>query len=113
MPRSANPEKNRRLKSETSKLRFSAMLWRYQGAAGWYFVTLPRKLSLAIRSSHRERARNWGSLGCEATIGTTAWKTSLFPDRAIDAYLLPVKAAVRKRELLQEGERIQVQVRIL
>lgn len=39
-----------------------------------------------------------------AIIGATRWKTSIFWDRKRDAYLLPVKAAVRTKEQLREGD---------
>jgi len=41
-------------------------------------------------------------------IGRTRWKTSIFRDRKREAYLLPVKAAVRSKEQLREGEPAEV-----
>jgi hypothetical protein len=40
----------------------------------------------------------------EATIGSTTWSTSIFPDSTRGAYVLPVKKAVRRAEDLEEGD---------
>jgi hypothetical protein len=45
-----------------------------------------------------DKKRGWGSLPVEVTVGTTTWKTSIFPDTKANAYLLPIKADVRKKE---------------
>jgi hypothetical protein len=47
-----------------------------------------------------------------ATIGTTRWKTSIFPHREIGGWLLPLKAEVRKREGIEEGSQIDVSLAI-
>ncbi len=53
-----------------------------------------------------------GSLPVIATIGKTIWKTSIFPDKKICSYLLPLKAEVRKKELLREGDKIKLSLEI-
>ena|SRR5437764_3797262 len=84
----------------------TATLWRHHGAGGWHFVTLPGLLSDEIRARNQGGHRPFGSLPVMATIGATTWETSLFPDRAKDAYLLPVKTAVRKAERISDGDSI-------
>jgi hypothetical protein len=49
----------------------------------------------------------------EATIGKSKWKTSIFPDSREGSYLLPVKADVRKREELLEGDMVPLKLRLL
>jgi hypothetical protein len=76
-------------------------LWRYPGEAAWYFIRLDKKTSdeiarIAVKGG-------WGSVKVSATIGKTIWTTSLFPDKG-SGYLLPVKASVRKKETLQDGD---------
>lgn len=66
--------------------------------AGWHFVTIPKDISEEIKSRFGDRTRGWGSLPVSATIGATTWKTSIFPDKKAGAYLLPLKADVRKKE---------------
>jgi hypothetical protein len=89
-----------------------ANVWLYPGMAGWHFVTLPKKQSAEIKSRFGMFRRGWGSLPIVATIGKTSWKTSIFPDRKSGAYLLPVKADVRKRENVVMGSRVLLRVQI-
>lgn len=91
---------------------FKSKLWKYQGPAGWYFVTLPKLLSKKIRKIHQNSEEGWGRLKSEATIGKTSWKTSIWFDTKADAYLLPIKAEVRKKESMQEGSQTQITLHI-
>jgi hypothetical protein len=43
-----------------------------------------------------------------ATIGTTTWNTSIFPDRESQSFLLPVKRQVRTSESLSDGDTVEV-----
>ena len=52
-------------------------------------------------------ARGFGSLRVTATMGQTAWQTSVFPSRE-NGWMLPVKAAVRKAEGLDEGDEVEL-----
>jgi hypothetical protein len=89
-------------------------LWRYPGAkASWYFITLPVKLSREITLVDAgPRRRGFGSLRVQATIGQTTWATSIFPSASANAYLLPVKAQVRKREALKAGAPVAVRLEV-
>ena len=48
-------------------------------------------------------ARGFGSVRVEVMVGTTKWRTSVFPDTKRGAYVLPVKKAVRAAEDLAAG----------
>lgn len=91
---------------------FTAKLWIYPGQAAWHFITVPKKESAVIKEKHGKNARGWGSLPVAVAIGGTSWNTSIFPDRRSGTYLLPVKAAVRKKEGLEEGEPVSVKCAI-
>jgi len=87
--------------------RFRAKVWVYQGTAAWHFVTLPKKVAAHIRSHHTWRLRGkhgWGSLKVEVTIGRHSWKTSIFPDRKLGSYVLPLKETARVLGRLQAGK---------
>ncbi|MGH2567933.1 MAG: DUF1905 domain-containing protein [Bacteroidota bacterium] len=85
-------------------LKCRSRLWLYPGPGGWHFITLPTKLARLIKISQHGVRRGWGSLRVKATIGRTTWKTSIFPDRKSNSYILPVKADVRKKESIEEGD---------
>lgn len=88
---------------------FSAPLWRYTGEkASWYFVSLPSDTAEDIRACTEGGRRGWGSIPVSATIGSSSWSTSLFPQKQGSTYLLPVKAAIRKQEALEVDKLAQV-----
>lgn len=88
-------------------LRFTVPLWEHSEEAPWVFATLPPEESDEVDSNVPNR-RGFGSVPVTATIGTTVWQTSLFPDKASHAFLLPIKREVREAEGLSVGDRVQV-----
>lgn len=95
-----------------AEYRVRAKLWRYPGAGGWHFANLSRRQSAEIRGLFGADARGGGSLPVTVRIGGTEWSTSLFPVRKSDTYLFAIKAEVRKRENVIEGDTITAIVRI-
>jgi hypothetical protein len=87
---------------------FSATVWKYQGNAGWYFVSLPKELSKEIRDFLKNEEEGWGRLKATARIGNTEWQTAIWFDTKADTYLLPLKAEARKKEKIEEGQMISV-----
>jgi hypothetical protein len=87
---------------------FFAKIWKYQGPAGWYFVTLPKLLSKKIRKRHGPAEEGWGRLKATVKIGKSKWKTSIWHDSHAESYLLPIKSSVRKAEEVKIGSRVQV-----
>lgn len=91
-------------------------LWVWRGAAkdgtpssmAWTFLTIAGDVADAIRAASAGRTAAWGSVYVDAVIGTTTWRTSLFPSKSAGGYLLPVKAAVRRSEKLAEGDEVTV-----
>jgi Domain of unknown function (DUF1905) len=92
--------------------RFSGELWEYDGEASWYFVTLPAELSDNIRAEHDTSAKAFGAISVRVTVGNTHWATSLFPDKTLGSYVLPVKRAIRKAEGLEIGSFVEVQLEL-
>ncbi|MFO0388357.1 MAG: DUF1905 domain-containing protein [Alphaproteobacteria bacterium] len=89
---------------------FKAAIWLYQGKAAWHFVTLPKAISQEIRVLSFDKQAAWGSVRVSVTIGSTSWKTSIFPDTKAGAYLLPIKADVRKKEKIEAGDTVTVKL---
>lgn len=87
-------------------------VWLYPGMSGWHFVTVPKKPSREITWRFGAMERGWGSLPVLVTVGRTSWKTSIFPDKKAGAYLLPLKADVRRKESIAAGDTITVLVEI-
>lgn len=92
-------------------LRFTAPLWEHDGPAAWHFVTVPVDVADEIRLVAGE-PRGFGSVRVQATIGGTAFATSVFPDAASGGFLLPVKKAVRLAEGLSDGDTCEVCLRV-
>ena len=97
-----------------SEYRFRSRLWRWSGGkAAWYFITLPARVSREIRIVDAgPKRRGFGALRTEVTIGRSTWTTSVFPSSPLKAYLLPVKAAVRKAEKLEPGRMVEALLRV-
>lgn len=97
-----------------SEYRIRAKLWRWSlGKAAWYFMTVPAKVSREIRIVDAgPKRRGFGALRTEATIGKSTWTTSIFPATELKAYLLPVKASIRKKEQLLEGKPVNVHLKV-
>lgn len=95
------------------KQKFKAKVWLYPGGtAAWHFITVPKTISLEIKNKFGKNARGWGSLPVSVTIGKTTWKTSIFPDRKSDTYLLPVKKEIRAKESLDAGDSVSVSLTV-
>jgi hypothetical protein len=86
----------------------TATVWLYPEMGGWHFITIPTDVSRQIRETFGDMKRGWGSLSVVATVGSTTWKTSIFPDKTAGAYVLPLKADVRKKENIAEGDTVSV-----
>ncbi|MFM7024205.1 MAG: DUF1905 domain-containing protein [Flavobacteriales bacterium] len=83
---------------------FTSEVWQYQGAGGWYFISLPIKLSKEIRACNKSEEAGWGRLTTTARIGDSEWKTAIWFDTKHNTYLLPLKAEIRKKEKLVVGK---------
>ncbi len=92
---------------------FTTPLWEWDGKATWVFVSLPVEASDAIDSVLRPPKPGFGSIRVEVTIGSTTWRTSVFPDSKAGVYILPVKKAVREAEGVEIGDRVEVTVETL
>ena len=94
-----------------SAFEFEASLWRWRSNAAWHFVTLPHDVADDLEELSALARRGFGSVRVEVTVGSTTWKTSVFPDAKAASYVLPVKRAVRDAESLVEGSMLAVCLR--
>jgi hypothetical protein len=78
---------------------FKASVFLYPGkTANWHFLGVPKAIGQKIKALQVAGRRGFGILRVRATIGSTTWDTSIFPDKYSGSYLLPLKALVRNRE---------------
>jgi hypothetical protein len=92
---------------------FESELWIWQAntKGSWFFVTVPVEESADLRFEAGE-LRGFGSVRVEARIGSSVWRTSVFPQSETGCFVLPVKKAVRVAEGLDEGDLCSVVLRL-
>jgi hypothetical protein len=88
--------------------RFRAEVWLHGGDASWHFLTLPTEVADEIDLLTEGERRGFGSVRVEVTIGSTTWRTSIFPDNNAESYVLPVKKPVRTAEDIEDGDVVDV-----
>lgn len=86
------------------QLTLSGPLTEWRGPAPYYFVEVPPELTVPIRDAARLLSYGWGVVPVRVSLGETTWTTSLFPRQG--AYLVPIRAAVRRAEGLEEGAEV-------
>jgi hypothetical protein len=92
----------------------SLWIWAARPDEGWTFVSLPVDESAEIRAmTGGDGRRGFGAVRVRARIGTTVWRTSIFPDAGRDCYVLPIKKAVRRAQHLEAGDTARVTVEVL
>jgi hypothetical protein len=89
-------------------LEFSGTIWFWRGPAPWYFVTIPAEQCCDLKAISRFVTYGWGVISVTVHIGTSTWKTSLFPKDG--RYVVPIKARVREAEHLEEGDDVHVRL---
>src|SRR3990167_6413001 len=96
-----------------NQYKFKSNVWLYPGMAGWHFVSIPQDRSEDIKNHFGGMKRGWGSLPVMVTVGTTNWKTSIFPDKKAGGYLLPLKAQMRKKEGIVADDKIELLLEVI
>src|SRR5262249_17283818 len=89
---------------------FNGKLWFWKGPAPWFFVTIPVEQCGELKAISGFVTYGWGVIPVTVRVGTTEWKTSLFPKDG--RYLVPIKASVRDAEDLEEGDNVRVRLEV-
>jgi hypothetical protein len=92
---------------------FRAEVWEHEGPGSWHFVSLPTSVADEIEETSGGKGAGFGSVRVEATVGSTRWCTSLFPDAGRRTYVLPLKKAVRQAEGLSPGSMTTIDVTVI
>jgi len=94
-------------------IQLTATLWRWSGEGGsWHFLTVPEELSGEFRAQSLLRRGGFGSVRVEARIDDVTWRTSVFPQKS-GGYILPVKADVRRRADIGDGDKVELTLEII
>lgn len=78
----------------------------------WHFLTIDGDVAAALRAAAPGRSAAWGSVYVKVNLGTSSWETSVFPSKDIGGYLLPIKAAIRKKQGIAQGDVVTVELRV-
>ena len=87
-------------------------VWLYPSVAGWHFVSVGKSESEEIKKTYSVKRRGFGAVPVFVTVGKTNWETSIFPEKQSGKHLLPLKAEVRKKESIGEGDTITFSIEI-
>lgn len=92
---------------------FQGKVFRWAANEAFFLVSVTKNLSDEIKEISDGLTNGFGSLKVEARIGTTVWRTSIFPDSKSGLFDLPLKASVRKENGLEVGSVTKVELEIL
>jgi len=94
---------------------FSSKVDVWGEGAGWHFVRLPKDTYDDIKeaSSSFGPRRGFGAVKVQATINTSAWQTSVFPDSKDKSYILFIKKAIRTAEKISAGDTMEVKAKLI
>lgn len=91
----------------------SGTVWKYPGVAAWYFFSFNKTVSADIKKTQEgKQRRGWGSIPVEVAVGKSVWRTSIFPDKD-KTYLLPLKAQIRKKEGIYDGDTVKCTITLV
>ncbi len=88
---------------------FDGAVIEWRGPAPYLFVPMPEDESAEVKIE-ASGLEYWGQVAVEVSIGETDFTTALFPKDG--RYLVPVKAVVRRAELIAEGDVVTVRLRL-
>ena len=89
---------------------FRGEVWFWRGPAPFHFVTVPEDECVELEAASRLVTYGWGMIPVTARIGNTTWQTSLWPKDG--AYIVPLKAQVRRSEGIELGEVVTVELTV-
>jgi hypothetical protein len=89
-------------------IHFTATIVQWRGPSTFFFAPIPGEHTPAIRAAAKRVSYGWGVIPVKASVGEVVFTTSLFPKD--DAYLLPLKDAVRRRCNVTAGDTVEIVV---
>jgi len=89
---------------------FTGAVISWRGPAPFVFLEVPEDVSADVKEAARGM-EYWGQVAVEARIGETGFRTALFPKDG--RYLLPLKAVVRRAEVIDVGQVLEAQMELV
>ena len=93
-----------------AELSFTGVVIEWRGPAPFFFVAVPDEMVGEIHFAARQASYGWGCVPVAADAGGVAFTTSLFPREG--GYLVPLKAAVRRRTGVVIGDAVELRLTI-
>lgn len=92
---------------------FHAQIWEHSPhePGSWHFCTLPVEVADDVSIEAGPRG-GFGSVRVEVSIGSSTWRTSLFPDAKAGSFVLPIKKQVRRAGGLHAGDTCEVRLQV-
>ncbi len=90
------------------RLTFRGEIWEWRGPAPYHFVTVPDEESAEIEAAAHLVTYGWGMVPVAVRIGSTDFKTALWPKNG--GYVLPLKDTVRRAERIALGDEVSVRL---
>jgi hypothetical protein len=92
---------------------FTAPLWQWMARRDeWFFVSVPEELSDEITARTDGIRGGFDSVPVLVTVGSTTWRTSIFPG-SDGRYSLPLKKAVRVAEGIERDAEVDVALELI
>ena len=92
------------------ELAFQGEAIHWRGPAPYVFVAVPPPHSAQIAAVAPLVTYGWGVIPVEVRLGGSRWTTSLFPKDG--GYLVPLRAAERRREGVDVGDVVDVRLHL-
>jgi hypothetical protein len=92
------------------QFRFEGVVVYWRGPSPFFFAPIPAQHVEDLRQVSKAVSYGWGMIPVAAAIGDVVFKTALFPKD--ETYLLPIKAAVRRKANITAGDSISVEMTI-
>ncbi len=96
--------------SQNIRYQFSGSMWKHSDVGGWHFISMPFDMSKEIRDHHQWQEEGWGRMKAKAALLGIQWDTSIWFDTKSACYILPVKAAIRKKTGLKVDVPVAVEI---
>ncbi|MFT5360084.1 MAG: hypothetical protein ACI88L_000565 [Candidatus Paceibacteria bacterium] len=95
------------------KFKIKNKVWIWPGeTANWFFIYVDEPFVLDIREWSKGK-RGFGSVRVRSKTGKTQWESSMFWSKRENCYIFPLKAAVRKKEGIFDGDEIEVRFELI